>query len=103
MVALQRPNGMNFYCFANGKLVEEYGQPDLLTLPQQIGTVPKEIALSRARRHRNRGRGIHSLPESPTLTFDEFSLLRRDALRANLVNKNAAHMHPNLPTSHVFR
>ena len=67
MVALQRPNGMNFYCFANGKLVEEYGQTDLLTLPQQIGTVPKEIALSRARRHRNRGRGIHSLPESPPI------------------------------------
>ena len=32
---------MNFYRLANGKLVEEYGQPDLLSLLQQIGAVPK--------------------------------------------------------------
>ena len=31
---------MNFYRFAGGKFVEEYGQPDLLGLLQQIGAVP---------------------------------------------------------------
>jgi len=31
---------MNFYRFADGKIVEEYGQPDLLGLLQQIGAVP---------------------------------------------------------------
>jgi len=31
---------MNFYRFAEGKVVEEYGQPDLLGLLQQIGAMP---------------------------------------------------------------
>jgi len=31
---------MNFYRLAGGKFVEEYGQPDLLGLLQQIGAVP---------------------------------------------------------------
>jgi steroid delta-isomerase-like uncharacterized protein len=31
---------MNFYRLAGGKIVEEYGQPDLLGLLQQIGAVP---------------------------------------------------------------
>jgi steroid delta-isomerase-like uncharacterized protein len=31
---------MNFYRFSNGKIIEERGQPDLLTLLQQIGAVP---------------------------------------------------------------
>jgi steroid delta-isomerase-like uncharacterized protein len=31
---------MNFYRTAGGKFVEEYGQPDLLGLLQQIGAVP---------------------------------------------------------------
>ena len=31
---------MNFYRLADGKFVEEYGQPDLLGLLQQIGTLP---------------------------------------------------------------
>lgn len=31
---------MNFYRLAGGKFVEEYGQPDLLSLLQQIGAVP---------------------------------------------------------------
>jgi steroid delta-isomerase-like uncharacterized protein len=31
---------MNFYRFFNGQIIEEYGQPDLLALLQQIGAVP---------------------------------------------------------------
>ena len=31
---------MNFYCFSDGQIVEEHGQPDLLGLMQQIGAVP---------------------------------------------------------------
>jgi len=31
---------MNFYAMANGKIVSERGQPDLLGLMQQIGAVP---------------------------------------------------------------
>jgi len=31
---------MNFYRLVGGKFVEEYGQPDLLGLLQQIGAVP---------------------------------------------------------------
>jgi steroid delta-isomerase-like uncharacterized protein len=31
---------MNFYRFTNGQIVEEYGQPDMLGLLQQIGAVP---------------------------------------------------------------
>src|SRR3954465_7341351 len=31
---------MNFYRFSNGQIVEEYGQPDMLGLLQQIGAVP---------------------------------------------------------------
>ncbi|HTD39801.1 MAG TPA: ester cyclase [Mucilaginibacter sp.] len=30
----------NFYCFSGGQIIEEYGQPDLLGLLQQIGAVP---------------------------------------------------------------
>ena len=30
---------MNFYRFSNGQIVEEYGQPDMLGLLQQIGAV----------------------------------------------------------------
>lgn len=33
-------NAMNFYRFSNGKIKEEYGQPDLLGLLQQIGAIP---------------------------------------------------------------
>lgn len=33
-------NAMNFYRFSDGKIVEEFGQPDLLGLLQQIGAVP---------------------------------------------------------------
>ena len=32
---------MNFYRLSNGQLVEEFGQPDLFALLQQIGAVPK--------------------------------------------------------------
>jgi steroid delta-isomerase-like uncharacterized protein len=32
---------MNFYRFADGKIVEEYGHPDLLGLLQQIGAMPR--------------------------------------------------------------
>ncbi|MGW9102696.1 ester cyclase [Priestia megaterium] len=35
-----RVQAMNFYRFSAGKIVEEYGQPDLLGLLQQIGAVP---------------------------------------------------------------
>lgn len=31
---------MNLYRFSGGQIVEEYGQPDLLTLLQQIGALP---------------------------------------------------------------
>jgi steroid delta-isomerase-like uncharacterized protein len=31
---------MNFYRFSQGQIVEEYGQPDMLGLLQQIGAVP---------------------------------------------------------------
>lgn len=31
---------MNLYRFSNGQITEEYGQPDLLGLLQQIGAVP---------------------------------------------------------------
>lgn len=31
---------MNFYRIANGKFIEEHGQPDLLGLLQQIGAAP---------------------------------------------------------------
>ncbi|WP_258297040.1 ester cyclase [Paenibacillus peoriae] len=31
---------MNFYRFSGGQIVEEYGQPDMLGLLQQIGAVP---------------------------------------------------------------
>ena len=33
-------SAMNFYRLAGGKFVEEYGQPDLLGLLQQIGAIP---------------------------------------------------------------
>jgi len=32
---------INFYRFANGQIVEEYGQPDMLGLLRQIGAVPE--------------------------------------------------------------
>jgi steroid delta-isomerase-like uncharacterized protein len=32
---------MNFYRLADNQIIEEYGQPDLLGLLQQIGAVPK--------------------------------------------------------------
>jgi steroid delta-isomerase-like uncharacterized protein len=32
---------MNFYRVFNGQNIEEYGQPDMLALLQQIGAVPK--------------------------------------------------------------
>lgn len=32
---------MNFYRLSSGQIVEEYGQPDLLGLLQQIGAIPK--------------------------------------------------------------
>lgn len=31
---------MNFYRFSNGQIIEEYGQPDMLGLLQQIGALP---------------------------------------------------------------
>jgi len=31
---------INFYLFSNGQIVEEYGQPDMLGLLQQIGAMP---------------------------------------------------------------
>nr|WP_245437488.1 ester cyclase [Neorhizobium tomejilense] len=31
---------VNFYRISDGKIVEERGQPDLLSLMQQIGAVP---------------------------------------------------------------
>ena len=32
---------INFYRISNGQIVEEYGQPDMLGLLQQIGAVPR--------------------------------------------------------------
>jgi steroid delta-isomerase-like uncharacterized protein len=32
---------MNFYRFSNGQIVEEFGQPDLHGLMQQIGAIPR--------------------------------------------------------------
>ncbi|MCU7547575.1 ester cyclase [Chitinophagaceae bacterium LB-8] len=32
---------INFYRFSNGQIVEEYGQPDMLGLLQQIGAIPQ--------------------------------------------------------------
>ena len=32
---------MNFYRFSNGQIVEEFGQPDLHSLMQQIGAIPE--------------------------------------------------------------
>lgn len=34
-------NAMNFYRISNGQIIEEYGQPDMLGLLQQIGAIPK--------------------------------------------------------------
>ncbi|ASA19784.1 ester cyclase [Paenibacillus donghaensis] len=34
-------NAMNFYRFSNGQIIEEYGQPDMLGLLQQLGAIPK--------------------------------------------------------------
>jgi predicted ester cyclase len=31
---------INFYRFFNGQIIEEFGQPDMLGLLQQIGAVP---------------------------------------------------------------
>ena len=31
---------LNFYRFANGQIIDEYAQPDMPGLLQQIGTVP---------------------------------------------------------------
>ncbi len=31
---------MNFYRFAKGQIIEEYGMPDMLELLQQIDAVP---------------------------------------------------------------
>jgi steroid delta-isomerase-like uncharacterized protein len=31
---------IDFYRFSNGQIVEEYGQPDMLDLLQQIGAIP---------------------------------------------------------------
>ncbi|MEK3776080.1 hypothetical protein MHB85_16425 [Paenibacillus sp. FSL K6-4396] len=32
---------MNFYRISNGQISEEYGQPDMPGLLQQIGAIPK--------------------------------------------------------------
>ena len=37
-----RVKAINIYHFLNGQIVEEYGQPDLLSLMQQIGTLPPQ-------------------------------------------------------------
>ena len=37
---LIKVKAMNFYRFFDGQIVEEHGQPDLLSLLQQIGAVP---------------------------------------------------------------
>lgn len=36
-----RVQAINFYRFSNGLIVEEYGQPDMLGLLQQIGAAPR--------------------------------------------------------------
>ncbi len=35
-----RVQAMNFYRLADGKIVEEYGQPDMMGLMMQIGAIP---------------------------------------------------------------
>jgi len=35
-----KAQAINFYRFSDGQIVEEYGQPDTLSLLQQIGAVP---------------------------------------------------------------
>jgi steroid delta-isomerase-like uncharacterized protein len=37
-----RVKAINIYHFSNGQIVEEYGQPDLLGLMQQIGALPPQ-------------------------------------------------------------
>jgi len=37
-----RVKAINIYHFLNGQIVEEYGQPDLLGLMQQIGALPPQ-------------------------------------------------------------
>ena len=37
---LIKVQAMNFYRFSNGQIVEEYGQPDMFGLLQQIGAIP---------------------------------------------------------------
>ena len=37
-----RVKAINIYHFLNGQIVEEYGQPDLLGLMQQIGALPSQ-------------------------------------------------------------
>lgn len=37
---------MNIYHLSNGKFIEEYGQPDILSLLQQIGAAPSHEACS---------------------------------------------------------
>jgi steroid delta-isomerase-like uncharacterized protein len=37
---LIKVQAMNFYKFSNGQIVEEYGQPDLLSLMRQIEAIP---------------------------------------------------------------
>jgi steroid delta-isomerase-like uncharacterized protein len=32
---------LNFYRFSNGQIIEEYGQPDMLGLLQQLGAIPE--------------------------------------------------------------
>jgi Predicted ester cyclase len=39
---------MNFYLFSNGKIVEEFGQPDMLGLLQQIGAFPGSTAAQKS-------------------------------------------------------
>lgn len=37
-----RVKAINIYHFSNGQIIEEYGQPDLLGLMQQIGALPPQ-------------------------------------------------------------
>ena len=37
-----RVKAINIYHFSNGQIVEEYGQPDMLGLMQQIGALPPQ-------------------------------------------------------------
>ena len=37
-----RAQAINIYHFFNGQIIEEYGQPDLLGLMQQIGALPPQ-------------------------------------------------------------